>query len=81
MNPVHALDAWSRVALLLTLVAASPVARVPKAKVDSPDPMLHIVQDGKRARAKGKETMARDAFIYWAERVAARVRRRAVTTR
>jgi Tle cognate immunity protein 4 C-terminal domain len=53
----------------------------PKAKEDTPDLMLYIVQDSKQAKAKGKEPMTKDAFITMAERVAASVRRRAVSGR
>jgi uncharacterized protein involved in type VI secretion and phage assembly len=51
----------------------------PKAKEDTPDLMLYIVQDSKRAKAKGKEPMTKDAFIAMAERVAASVRLRPVS--
>ncbi len=51
----------------------------PRAKEDTPDLMLYIVQDSKQAKAKGKEPMTKDAFIAMAERVAASVRRRPVS--
>jgi hypothetical protein len=53
----------------------------PKAKEDTPDLMLYIVQDSKQAEAKGKKPMSKDAFIALAERVAASVRRRPVPGR
>jgi hypothetical protein len=53
----------------------------PKAKEDSPDLMLYIVQDGKRALAKGKEPVSRDAFFSLAERIASSVQRRVVAVR
>jgi hypothetical protein len=53
----------------------------PKAKEDTPDLMLYVVQDSKQAKAKGKEPMSKDAFIAMAEGVAASVRRRPVSGR
>jgi Tle cognate immunity protein 4 C-terminal domain len=53
----------------------------PKAKEDTPDLMLYVVQDSKQAKAKGKEPMSKAAFIAMAEGVAASVRRRPVSGR
>jgi hypothetical protein len=48
----------------------------PKAKEDTPDLMLYVVQDSKQAKVKDKEPISKDAFIAMAEGVAASVRRR-----
>jgi hypothetical protein len=48
----------------------------PKAKEDTPDLMLYVIQDSKNAKAKGIEPLGKDAFLAMAQTVAASVKRR-----
>ena len=48
----------------------------PSAAEDTPDLMVHVVQDGKAARSGGKRPFDRQAFVELAEKVAAGVKRR-----
>lgn len=48
----------------------------PKAKEDTPNLMLYVIQDSKNAKAKGIEPMGKEAFLSMAQAIASTVKRR-----
>ena len=51
----------------------------PKAKEDTPDLMLYVIQDSKNAKAKGIKPIGKDEFLEMAQTIAASVKRRPVS--
>ncbi|AIY40555.1 hypothetical protein LT85_1397 [Collimonas arenae] len=48
----------------------------PKAKTDTPDLRLYVIQEGSKAKAKGIEPIGKEEFLKMAETIAASVQRR-----